>query len=193
MRSARVVSVDGREVLAELDGNIEHARVAFSCVVRPIAGDLVMCGQADNGAFYILGILERAGSQDMDLTFPAGASVVARKSITLTAGEGLNCIADQTIHKSREAVVDYERCIARGTDLQASFGTLRLVGRIVNTIARQCITRAKNYIRHTADYDQVKTGQMSREVDGLYCMSSKHTVMVSKKDTKIDGERIHMG
>ncbi|NOX93210.1 MAG: DUF3540 domain-containing protein, partial [Gammaproteobacteria bacterium] len=27
----------------------------------------------------------------------------------------------------------------------------------------------------------------------MYSMNSKYTVMVSKKDTKIDGERIHMG
>jgi len=34
---------------------------------------------------------------------------------------------------------------------------------------------------------------MSRKVDGLYSMKSDTTLMVSKSDTKIDGERIHMG
>ena len=60
-------------------------------------------------------------------------------------------------------------------------------------MAKQLTERVKNYIRHTEDYDQVNAGQMTRKVDGLYAMDSRHTVMVSKKDTKIDGERIHMG
>ncbi len=39
----------------------------------------------------------------------------------------------------------------------------------------------------------VKSGQMTRQTDGLYAMDSKHTIMNSKKSTKIDGEKILMG
>lgn len=83
--------------------------------------------------------------------------------------------------------------IARGNCLQADFKTVWVISQMVNTLAKQVISKFKNYIRRTEDYDQVKSGQMTRQVDGLYSLDSKHTVLVSKKDTKIDGERIHMG
>jgi len=63
----------------------------------------------------------------------------------------------------------------------------------MSTMAKQVIDRFKSYIRHSENSDQVKAGQMTREVSGLYSMDSKYTIMVSKRDTKIDGERIHMG
>jgi hypothetical protein len=140
--------------------------------------------------------------ENICLAFPADATILAengnlsalcRKSVTLAAGDKLCCLSDQVIHKSREAVVDYDEVVARGTSLQASFKTVRLISQMVNTLAKQVIAKFKNYIRHTEDYDQVKAGQMTRKADGLYSMDSKYTVMVSKKDTKIDGERIHMG
>jgi len=60
-------------------------------------------------------------------------------------------------------------------------------------MAKQVIDRFKSYIRHSEESDMVKAAQMTREVSGLYSMDSKYTIMLSKKDTKIDGERIHMG
>ncbi len=202
VQNARVVSVSGKEAVIRMSGVTQAAQIAFSCLIQPEPGDLVLCAKHETGAHYILGIIERPGAQNMTLSFPADAtmraeegalSIVSGKSVTLIAADKLNCFSDQTIHKSREAVVAFDKVTANGTSLQANFKTVRLISQMVNTMAKQMIEKVKNYIRHTEDYDQVKAGQMTRKVDGLYAMDSKHTVMVSKKDTKIDGERIHMG
>ena len=60
-------------------------------------------------------------------------------------------------------------------------------------MARQVIEKFKSYVRGTEDYDQVNAGQMMRKAKGLYSMDSEQTIMVSRKHTKIDGERIFMG
>ena len=202
VENARVISVAEKEIIIRLAGVTLAARVAFSCLIKPEPGDLVLCTQSETGANFILGIIERPGEQNMTLAFPADATLLAengnlstlsRKSVTLAAGDKLCCFSDQAIHKSREAVVDYDETVARGTTLQADFKTVRLISQMVNTMAKQVISKFKNYIRHTEDYDQIKAGQMTRKADGLYSMDSKYTVLVSKKDTKIDGERIHMG
>jgi len=202
VENARVVSVAKKEIVIRLAGVTLAARIAFSCLIKPEPGDLVICTKSEAGANFILGIIERPGEQNMCLAFPADATLLAengnlsalsQKSVTLAAGDKLNCFSDQVIHKSREAVVDYDEVVARGTTLQANFKTVRLISQMVNTLAKQVIAKFKNYIRHTEDYDQVKAGQMMRKADGLYSVDSKHTVLVSKKDTKIDGERIHMG
>ncbi|MBW1841497.1 MAG: DUF3540 domain-containing protein [Deltaproteobacteria bacterium] len=202
VRNGRVVSVSGKKAVVEMSGVTLPAHVAFSCLVQPIPGDLVLCTRTETGAHFILGIIERPGKQDMTLSFPADATMLAQEgslsmvsgeSVTLASGDRLNCFSKQAVHKSREAVVDFDELTARGTNLQANFKTIHLISRMVNTMARQVIQKVKNYIRHTEDYDQVKAGQMTRKTDGLYSMDSKHTVMVSRKGTKIDGERIYMG
>jgi hypothetical protein len=64
---------------------------------------------------------------------------------------------------------------------------------MVNTLAKIVMQKFNHYVRRTSENDLVSAAQMDRKVDGLYSMNSKITMMVSEKDTKIDGERIHMG
>ncbi len=201
LQNGRIVSMSGRRALVDIRGSIEEARIAFSCLVQPIPGDLVLCTKTETGIQYILAIIERTGKQNMTVSFPADAALLAEegslgvvgKSLTLAAGEKLSCYSDQVIHKSRDAVVNYEELTAKGTNLQASYKTVNLISRLITTIAGQCIQRMKNFIRQTKGSDRIAAGQMTRNAEGLFSLDSKHTVLVSKKDTKIDGERIHMG
>ncbi len=202
VRNARVITADGTDIRIRIGEETCEARTAFSCLVRPMPGDLVLTAANDNGTFYILGIIERPGTPDMDLSFPGDVNLNAQKgscrilsgkSITFGAAETLSCFSDQAIHKSREAVCSVDEITATGNNLQASFKSVRLISGLVNTLARNMIQKARNYIRCTETDDQVAAGQLTRKAQGLYTMDSKYTVMVSQKDTKIDGERIHMG
>jgi hypothetical protein len=203
VQHVRIVSVSGKESIVETPaGDRRPAQTAFSCLVRPMPGDLVLCTRTETGMSYILGIIDRPEEQHMTLAFPGDATmlsdagslaVYSAKSVTLAAGDRLDFISDKAVHKSREAVVDFEELAARGKNLQATFSTVRIVSHVVSTFAKQVLQKAVDYIRHTEDCDQVKAGQMTRKAAGLYSMDSEYTVMVSKKDTKIDGERIHMG
>lgn len=191
-RNARVSAVAGREVSVIIANCQQMAKIAFSCLVLPLPGDAVLCSRDERGHWFVLGILERPESQDMVLSFPEKV-VMHAKSATLMAEQNLNFFSAQEIHKSEEAVVDVKQVTATGENLQATYQKVQLVSQLISTMARNMFSRAKNYLRHTADHDQIKAGQLSRKAEGLYCMDSKHTIMVSKKDTKIDGERIHMG
>lgn len=202
IQQARVVSVTDDAVEIQIAGLPRTARVAFSCLVRPQPEDQVLCAGDADGRHHILAIIERPGAQDMTLGFPADITLAAEKgavrvttgdSMTLAAADRIACLSDRVVHRGREAVVAYDEITAKGTRVQAAFKTIRIIGDLVNTMARQLIEQVKNYVRRTEDYDQVNAGRMTRKVDGLYAMDSQHTVMVSKKDTKIDGERIHMG
>ncbi len=201
VRNARVLSVSGGAVEIEMGERAMKAGVAFSCLVQPRAGDLVICSEDDSGRYYVLGIIERPGDQNLTVRFPADASMVASRgsmnfmstgSTTMASGEGLNFISDRAVHTSREAVVDFGELKARGSDLKADFKSALVMFGMINTMATRAIGRFKSFVRHTEDYDQVKAGQMTRKVAGLYSMDSKNTIMVSRKDTKIDGERIFM-
>ncbi len=202
VQNGRIVSISGKKAVVRISGLDHTTQVAFSCLVQPMVGDLILCTQNENGAYYILGIIERPGDQSMTISFPADAtlhaeegalSMVSGKSVTLASGDRLNCLSKQAVHKSGQAVVDYDTVTARGTSLQASFKTVLLISGMINTMAKHVVEKFRSFVRHTEDSDQVNAGQITRKTDGLYSMDSKYTVMVSKKGTKIDGEQIFMG
>lgn len=197
-----VESIGGGRVEVRISGASFSAKTAFSCLVQPRPGDRVICARGETGEYFILGITERPGSQDLTMSFPGDATMLSEqgdinmmsgKSVTLASGDKLNCFSEQAIHKSRDAVVDFDKVTARGTTFQASYKTVLLVGGLINTMAKQIIERARNYIRQTEECDRISAGELMRKTDGLYSMDSRRTVLISKKDTKIDGEHIFMG
>lgn len=187
----QVAEVVGQEVTVVLAGQHCRAATAFSCLVQPQAGDIVLCGGNDH-QWVVLSILERPLSPKTVLQFP-GDVVLRAKSASMVTEGNLNFFSAREIHKSDAAVVDIKEVTATGETLQATYRSVRLISQLINTMARHVIKRVQTYLRQTEDHDQIKAGQLTRTVEGLYCMDSKHTVMVSKKDTRIDGERIHMG
>ncbi|MCF6246842.1 MAG: DUF3540 domain-containing protein [Desulfobacula sp.] len=196
-----VVQVISDKIRINVAGNIKEAKRAFSCMVDPEPDDIIICSQNNDGTAYILGIIERSGSQKMSVSFPSDAcirsnqgslNINSSESITI-ASKQVNSFSKRVIHKSHEAVISYDNIIANGDELQASFKTVRLISDLINTMAKQVIDRFKGYIRKTEDNDMVKSGQMTRQTDGLYAMDSKHTIMNSKESTKIDGKKILMG
>ncbi len=199
VRECEVVDINDKGVFINIAGNAKLAKISFSCLVQPMPGDLVLCSMSEKGQYYILSIIERPGAQDINFSFPADVSMhmprgdfslLSEKSITFASGGSLNCVSDKAMHKSREAAIDFEKATAKGQNLIASFKTVSMVSRVVNTIAERLTKRVKSYIRHSKDYDQVKAGEMTRKADGLFSMDSNRTVMISKKDTIIDGEHI---
>ncbi len=202
LRKAEVISEKDRVCRLSMADAVIDAAVAFSCLVQPQAGDVVMVAEDDSGECYVLAVLERPGRQDLSISLPADAAVIApagsvrlsaKEGVTLASKERLCMFSDKAVHKSREATVNFDELVATGSRLQASYQAVHLVSRLISTISRQVIKKAKSYVRKTEDCDQVNSGQMTRKVEGLYTMDSKHTAMVSKKETKIDGERIFMG
>jgi hypothetical protein len=198
---ARVLAWAGREGELEAeDGRRLAAGLAFSCTVLPQPGDRVLCaGSAETGLF-ILGILQRPGAQAMTLVFPGetliraqGAlSLMAEPVLTLAAPE-LQGVSDRTILQSRTALVSCGAVTAHGNVLQATFDSVTLAGRLCQTLVRHLIQRTRSCFRATETTDQVQAGQILAQAEGLYSVASRNTVLVSAKDTRIDGERIHMG
>jgi len=202
LQTAQVVSISDKGIIISISGIELTAKVAFSCLVQPLVSDIVLWTPSETEGNYILAIASRPDSQDMDLAFPANTTmhsaegsinILSKQSVTLAAGKNLTCLAEKTVHKSQQTLIDYEKVTAKGSNLDVSFNNIRLFSDMLNTMAKQVMMKAKNYFRHTEDYDEIKAKQMTRSAKGVYSVDSKYTVMVSKKDTKIDGERIHMG
>ena len=200
--TARVLSVSGNECRIDLSGTQCGARIVFSCMVRPIENDIVLCVLSSDGQYYVTAVAEREGDQSMTVSFPQDVTMqtpsgsmkfLSSDSVTIAASENLNCVSDQVTHKSHAAFVKYDQLTASGSEVKASFKSIQVFSDLITTLSKQMLQKFKTYIRQSEQNDQVKAANMTRQVKGLYTMDSEHTVMVSKKDTKIDGERIHLG
>ncbi len=198
---ATISSSTSKKLILKVNGKELPAKVSFSCLVQPEINDIVLITGNDHDGFYILSILERPGSDNMSLAFPGNTilnsnngslQLHARETVALTANK-LTCIAESSIHKSNKAYVDFSELNATGENANVSFKTVKILSKMISTIAQHTINKFKTYLRHTEEADQISAGQMTRDAKEMYSMNSKYTVMVSKKDTKIDGERIHMG
>jgi hypothetical protein len=201
IRTGRVESVISGDIRITVSGDILTAKKAFSCIIAPEPDDLVLFTEDEKGEVYVLGIIERPKNQNATLAFPSHTRIdVSHGSLNIHAGDqvtlaasGLNYLSNRAVHKSREAVVAYDKITAAGTEIQASFKTVRILSHLINTMAKQAIQRFQGYIRNTENTDMIKAGQMTRCAEGLYAVDSNQTVMKSKKNTIIDGEKILMG
>jgi len=200
-KTARVISHLNEDFEIIVSGKTLRAKKAFSCIINPLPDDTVICCRNENGIFYILGIIERKNSRQMDISFPSDTNIESKEgslniaskaSITMTSSN-LNCFSKKTVHKSNEALFCYDDVIATGKEFQASFKSMKVISNMINTMAKHVIERFRSYNRNTEDSDQIKAGQITRKTDGSYLLDSKHTIMNSKECTKIDGEKILMG
>ncbi len=200
--SAKVISVAGDRIEIEIDNQPRPAKVAFSCLVEPKQGDVVLYAGIERDIFYILSILERPESQSMKLAFPGDAVLSSRQgslsissshSINLIAETQLNNIAQETLFKNKRTIIQSEEITAKGGELSANIRRVNLVSEIVHSFAERFMRKAKTYIRQTEVNDQIEAGQLMRKAKGLFSMKSNVTIMKSEKDTIIDGDHIFTG
>lgn len=201
LKKAVVTGMEKELFKIESNGKINFAKRAFSCIITPETGDLVLFTEDEACDFYIISIIERPDNRRTNISLPGDTAIKSDTgSINISSGENFSILSNnislfskKAVHKSVNAVISFDNTNANGNELHASFKSVRLITNLINTMAKQVIDKFKGYIRTTEDNDMVKSGQMVRKTEGLYALDSKHTIMNSKKSTKIDGDKILMG
>lgn len=190
--SAIVQEINKGEILIEHENRLIKAETAFSCFAQPMLKDQVLVSCDQHQQAYIIAILKREQADQMTMQLPAKTVINSSEQITL-ASQQISQLAQKQINKSSEHITEFDQAVIKGNTLHSHVRQLHTISDMISTIAKQAIQKFSSYVRKSDTSDQVQAAQMSRKVDGLYTMNSKHTIMVSQKDTKIDGEHIHMG
>jgi len=192
INKSKIILGQFNNVEIEYNGVPYQAKVSFSCLVQPEINDIVLLAGEPEEGFYILSILERPQSNDMQLNFPGDTFLNSGTKLTMSS-ENLSFISKKTLLKSDSAFLNFNEVAATGNDVNLSFKTIKLFSNVMSTIAKHSVQKFKTLVRHTEESEQVKAGQLTCDVKGMYTLDSNYSILVSKKDTKIDGERIHMG
>ncbi len=201
LRLATLIEPSAQGYRLDDNGFQFDATTAFSCLVKPRSGDQVLYASADNGHNIIVSIVSRPDAQDMQLEFPQDASLSCRQgamkldalqSVSISSSQ-INTLSQTSVQKSTEAFLQVEQFHVDGERANINIKNIMVLSRVLSTMARQVVSKFKTYLRQSEDVDQVKANNMTRSAKGLLNMNAGHTVMLSKKDTKIDAERIHIG
>lgn len=187
-------------VLVWFNGSTMSVRVAFSCLITPVKGDLVFVISTSEGLQFVTAILERSESVLAEIALPDRARIYTKDSLQLSAGKHVNVTAPRVgqvssyqYQKSDEAVWDVGKSVFHGSTADVQVGKVTIVSDWLTIIANQAVQKFRSYMRKTEQSDQVDAGMVSRKSRGVYMTHAKVMVMNSEKDTRINGERIHMG
>jgi hypothetical protein len=80
-----------------------------------------------------------------------------------------------------------------GDALQADLERTSVAARTMETTARTIITRTRNAFRTVEKLSQTVAGRVRTLVSGALHLKAKDTFIKSDRDTRIDGEQIHLG
>lgn len=178
------------------------ATVAFSCLVRPIAGDKIMYTRDPEGGCYILAILERPSGSDALLSFPGDVRVESKKgTVAIAAASGIDLATGSTVTMSasevsvsavngRLNVLDLQ---ATGDSFTGTLNRVHLISDAVDVVAQRVTQRLKSCYRWVEEIEHITAGQMIHKVSNLFSVRARQTAITAKDDVKIDGERLHLG
>jgi len=193
-----IAAVTQGGVIVHSDTGVIAARVAVSCLLEPAAGDVVLLSRSPR-ASYVLGILERQTSDRRIQA--AGALTIAAEDLHLSGtrqttldSRGRTSIASPELGFAADSTTLHTADVNVTSDTaRADFGSVRLRSETMQVVAGRIVQCAKQVLRRVEDVETLHVGQLVQRVRrNLFCRAHRVN-MTSRKDMRIDGERIHMG
>lgn len=191
----------GQYFMVQTRLGVVRASKAFSCLVVPVSGDRVALQWVDD-QLYILAILERSTDTETRLAVPGDLAICSPAGkVQVRAAEGLalSTAAElELVGKSVEmAAVDTRihslNLTLQGERLVSHWKEVRTVTEAFHLVADTLTEALKNAFRKVDGLAQENSRNSFKQVDETLSVRSHHAVITSRKDMKIDGERIHMG
>lgn len=198
----------GQDFMVHSERGVLRAKVAFSCLVTPEAGDRVLVNVSSsmtNGQkneSHIIAIIERQHANNMKLAFPGDVAMEAKAgNINLTAAKQVNLTsAESTKISSAELAVNVldanvraEKLSISGDSVTSQWRDVTSISDAMNLIVERMSQRFKNSFKQVEGVEQKNSKNYLQNVNQTLSVRSRDAVITARKDVKIDGERIHMG
>jgi len=193
---------DGTLAVEGEDGVVWSCLRAASCLLKPEEGDTVLLSGPDRHRVYLIAVIEQADASASridvpgDLTLGGGAGAVSIESSTnvrVQSGATLEMASAQWTMQADEGHcrVNEMHFIAQSAD--ATVGRLRMVGKVLETVADRIVQMARNTLRLVDEIDQVRVGHLDCKATDTVRIHGQHTIVTGKELVKVDASQIHMG
>jgi hypothetical protein len=182
---AEVVARDGECITILRDGAQEAAQRAFSCLVEPEPGDLVLVDRAGAGT-YILAVLARCSVAPMRVAMPDGASIAADGGRLRIAAATLQMEAETTALATRGLDIDAGRADVR-------LGRVGILAEAIETIAQRLVARLRRSYRFVDETEQIRARDIDQRASGHMHIRGDATTVQGTALVKLQANQIHLG
>ncbi len=187
-------------VVVSTPQGILKARLAFSCLVQPTCGDIVLlsCRSGEN---YVLSVLERLSDAPVTMRFAgslhmhvAGDATIAAEGETVVGGGQSARLKARHVEVSGEAVeINGDRLSLAGRAVTWIADSLDATARAIRQVADTLSVRARSHTRQVEDMELVRVGHMDLRADKILHMNAEHAMLKSRQLVKLDGKQIQVG
>lgn len=204
-------TLDVARITAESDGRFKvtttagtvWAERAFSCTVRPQRDDRVLVAYSGDAEVFILSILERRGaSQAMEIEYPHDVTFraphgrmdsFAANGLKYSSATKVETLTPELVQRSEKARVVSRRIDVDGDEIETRFRQARAYGERIDSVVDTVMQCARTVARKVEGIETLNVGTLVKTVRESLNIRSKHAVVSSRHDLKMDAERIHMG
>jgi hypothetical protein len=183
--AAEVLARDGEALTVLHAGEALAARRAYSCLVQPEPGDVVLLGRAA-GRTYVLAVLERTGAAPMRVALPDGA--------TLASDDGrLNLAATTMVLEAATTQVATGTLGVTAARTQARLGAVSAIAEAIETIATRIIGRFRRSYRFVEEGEHLRARDLDHRASGHLHLRGDTTMVQGNALVKLHGSQIHLG
>lgn len=193
--------IEGEALVVVTSRGLLRAKRATSCLVAPVAGDLVLFAAAPAGPCFVLSVLERASGTtrlaiegDVDLDVPSGKlRIAAREGIELVTPKEAVVAAGRLHVHARRARIALEELAYLGGEVASEIGRARLHADSLDTVIGRLTQRVKASFRRIEEIDQLDARRIDYKARDTLALRADSAVIAAQKVVKVDGDPIMMG
>ena len=119
--------------------------------------------------------------------------ITSQEGIDMASAKDIRTISEKIHLNAVSGRFSLHDLFYQGSFLNARIGRLKLFAQNVDSVMERLNQKVKRLYRTVEEFEQVTAGRVDYLVKKLLSFRSRYTVMTSKEDVKVDGERIHIG
>ncbi|MDY7224857.1 DUF3540 domain-containing protein [Hyalangium rubrum] len=193
---------DGGALTVRTESGMYGARRAFSCLVEPMVGDVVLLSGLPGGQCYVLAVLERESDAparlvsegNLEVRLPRGRFVVAaQEGVDLVSAQEVSVTAGGVRVHATEGNVVVRQLSVLGAFVRAEFDRIKVMAESCDSVFDRMLQRVKRSYRFVEEHDQVRAAQIDYVAQNNASLRGENTLITAKDLIKVDGEQIHLG
>jgi hypothetical protein len=197
-----VESEEGGWLAVKTGSGIFRSRRAFSCLVEPVAGDVVLLSGLPDGKCYVLAVLERESEAparlvsdgDLEIRLTQGRFVVAaQEGVELVSAKEVAVTAGGIRVNATEGNIVLQQLSVLGSFVRAEFDRIKVLAESCDSTFDRLLQRMKRSYRFIEEHDQVRAARIDYVAENNASLRGENTLVTAKDLVKIDGEQIHLG
>ncbi len=201
-RTGYVVRVEGSTCVIRREDGEHRARRAVSCLVDPELGDRVLFAVAEDGAAFVLAVLEREEEgaatlsldRDLALRLPNGRyDVVTRGGVGIVSTGDVSVVSAGVEVRAAEGRVGVEKLTVLARSLLAEVATAKVVAGAIDSVLDRVTQRVKRAYRTVEELDQLRAERVDYRAEKAMHLSAEDALVTATGVVKLDGEHIHLG